>query len=149
LIGGFELALDRQGISDLSEGEIRDTPAYMAPEQARGRHQDIGPATDIYGLGAILYEMLTGRTPFQDAPVLDLLTQVIEKDPEPLRTLNPGVDSKLEAICNKCLRKPPAERYANGLEPASRLRAYVAGLSRKCWFSWQVSGKQPPQTGSA
>jgi serine/threonine protein kinase len=135
LVSGFELALDRERLTDLREGEIRGTPAYMAPEQAQGRHQDVSPATDIYGLGAILYEMLTGRPPFQAATPLDLLRQVMEAEPEPLRKLNPDVDSKLEAICHKCLDKEPAKRYANGLELASELQSYVAGLSRGRWFS--------------
>jgi len=134
LVSGFELALDRQRLTDLKEGEIRGTPAYMAPEQARGCHRDVGPATDIYGLGAILYEMLTGRPPFQAAKVLDLLMQVMEKEPDPVRKLNPSVDHKLEAICHKCLHKEPAKRYANGLELASAIRGIVDGLSKRRWF---------------
>jgi serine/threonine-protein kinase len=134
LVSGFELALDQQRLTDLREGEIRGTPAYMAPEQARGCHQDVGPATDIYGLGAILYELLTSRPPFQAATPHDLLKQVIETEPEPVRKLNPGVESRIAAICHKCLRKEPAERYANGLELASELQAYVAGRTRRRWF---------------
>ena len=134
LVSGFELALDRQRLSDLKEGEIRGTPAYMAPEQARGRHQDVGPATDIYGLGAILYELLTGRPPFQAATSLDLLMQVMDNQPESVRKLNPGVDSNLEAICHKCLHKDPAKRYANGLELASELRKFADRLSKRRWF---------------
>lgn len=134
LISGFELAVDRQRLADMKEGEIRGTPAYMAPEQARGRYQDVGPATDIYGLGAILYELLTGRRPFLAAMSLDFLKQVIETEPELVRTLNPNVDRKLEAICHKCLHKDPAKRYATGLELASELRGFVDGLSKRRWF---------------
>jgi serine/threonine-protein kinase len=134
LISGFELALDRQRLADLKEGTIRGTPAYMAPEQARGRHQDVGPATDIYGVGAILYELLTSRPPFQAATPLDVLTQVMEREPEPVRKLNPSIDCKLETICHKCLHKEPAKRYATGLELASELRGFVAGLPKRRWF---------------
>jgi serine/threonine protein kinase len=136
LVSGFELALDRERLTELKEGEVRGTPAYMAPEQARGRHQDVGPATDVYGLGAILYEMLTARRPFQfqGASLLDLLTQIIEKEPEPVRNLNPGVDRKLEAICERCLQKDPAKRYISGLELASELRSFVDGLAKRRWF---------------
>lgn len=134
LVSGFELALDRQHLADLQEGEIRGTPAYMAPEQARGHHQDVGPATDIYGLGAILYEVLTGRPPFQATTPLDVLMQVKEKDPEAVRKVNPDVDRKLEAVCHQCLNKDPGKRYANGLELASALRGVLDGLSKRRWF---------------
>jgi serine/threonine protein kinase len=134
LVSGFELALDRQRLAELKEGEIRGTPAYMAPEQAQGRLRDVGPATDIYGLGAILYEMLTARRPFQAARPLDVLTQVIEMEPESVRKLNPGVDRKLEAICERCMQKDPAKRYVNGLELATELRGFVDGLATGRWF---------------
>src|SRR5262249_39168916 len=134
LVGGFELALDRQRLAELKEGEIRGTPAYMAPELARGRHQDVGPATDIYGLGAILYEMLTGRPPFRAATLVDVMMLVMEKEPEAVRKLNPAVDPKLEAICHRCLHKEQAQRYASGLELASELRGFVDGLAKRRWF---------------
>jgi serine/threonine protein kinase len=134
LVGGFDFAVDRHQADRLKEGEIRGTLAYMAPEQARGRHQDLGPATDLYALGGILYEMLTGRTPFRGATPLDTIRAVLESEPEPPRRLNPGVDRKLETICLKCLRKDPAARYSDGLELASDLRGYLSGLGRKRWF---------------
>jgi serine/threonine protein kinase len=134
LVSGFDVAVDRQRRTDHKEGEILGTPAYMAPEQARGRHQDIGPATDIYGLGAILYEALTGRPPFQAGTILDVLKQVMGTEPESVRGLNPAVDRKLEAICRKCLHKDPAKRYANGAELAAALRHFVDGLSNRRWF---------------
>src|SRR5262249_53761849 len=134
LVGGFELALDSQRIAGLREGELRGTPAYMAPEQAGGRHRLVGPATDIHGLGTILYEMLTGRPPFQGATAIDTLMQVLEKGAEPVRKLKPDVDARLEAICHKCLHKEPANRYADGLELASALRAFVDGPSKRRWF---------------
>jgi serine/threonine-protein kinase len=134
MLSGFELALDRQRLSELQKGEVRGTPAYMAPEQARGDHQAIGPATDLYALGAILFELLAGRPPFQAATMIDVLVQVMEKDPEPIRKLNPGIDRKLEAICSRCLHKDPAQRYGDGLELASALRDFVNGLSKRGWF---------------
>jgi eukaryotic-like serine/threonine-protein kinase len=134
LLSGFELALDKQRLGEVAEGHVRGTPAYMAPEQAQGRSRDIGPATDVYGLGAILYEMLTGRAPFQATTFPECFKQIAETAPEPVRKLNPRVDAKLEAICHKCLNKSPAERYAGGLELATELEAYVAGLSKRRWF---------------
>jgi serine/threonine protein kinase len=134
LISNFQLALDRQRLANLKEGEIRGTLAYMAPEQASARHKDIGPSTDIYGLGAILYELLAGHPPFQAATQMDLLKLVGEKEPESVSRLNPGVDRKLEAICHKCLHKDPAKRFTGGLELAAELRAYTNGLSKRRWF---------------
>jgi serine/threonine protein kinase len=133
-IAGFELALRNGEAAELPEGTIRGTPAYMAPEQAQGRLRDIGPATDIHGLGAILYELLTGRPPFRGETVLDTLKQAMESDPESPRKLNPQVDRELEAICLRCLHKAIAQRYSNGLELASALRAYRERGSKWRWF---------------
>jgi len=85
----------------------------------------------IYALGAILYELLTGRPPFGPACATDLLLQVLKSKPESVRRLNPDVDRKLEAICHKCLRKKPASRYQSGWALARDLRSYLDGLSRK------------------
>jgi serine/threonine protein kinase len=134
LLGDFELALDRDAAASLQEGLIRGTPAYMAPEQAQGRHGDIGPATDIYGLGTILYEMLTGRPPFQASSVLDMLTQVMDSEPVPVRNLNPDVDRVLEAICLRCLRKDPARRYPSAFDLAGELRAFIDRPASRWWF---------------
>jgi serine/threonine protein kinase len=134
LLSGFGFAVNLQQADRLKEGEIRGTPAYMAPEQVRGRPQDFGPATDLFALGSMLYELMTGRPPFQAATTLDLLKQVLEREPEPVRRLNPAVDRKLEAICLKCLHKDPTRRYADGLVLASELRDHVSGLGKKGWF---------------
>jgi serine/threonine protein kinase len=133
-VAGFELALRRDDVTELPEGSVRGTPAYLAPEQAQARWADVGPATDIHGLGAILYELLTGRPPFLGESALDSLKLAIESVPPPPRQFNRHIDRKLEAICLKCLHKDPARRYSGGLKLASELRKCIDRRPNWRWF---------------
>jgi serine/threonine protein kinase len=108
-------------------GAILGTPSYLAPEQALGKTKEMGPATDIYALGTILYEMLTGRPPFRGETPLDTVLQVISDEPTPASNLAAGVSRDLETICLKCLHKAPAGRYASALALANDLRHFLNG----------------------
>jgi hypothetical protein len=127
-VADFGLAKRVAGSAGLTQsGAIVGTPAYMPPEQARGDGRRVTTAADVYALGAILYELLTGRPPFQgDAPA-DVLVRVLTEEPLPPSRLNPRGPRDLEVICLKCLAKEPGRRYASALALADDLRRWLAG----------------------
>jgi serine/threonine protein kinase len=132
-------------------GDIIGTPLYMAPEQAKGQFEEIGPATDIYSLGVILYEMLAGRPPFISESTVDVLRQVLTDPPIPLRQLRPNLPRDLEAICRRCLEKDPRQRYPSALALAEDLgrflgaepvRARPPGPAERLW-NWSLKNPVP------
>jgi eukaryotic-like serine/threonine-protein kinase len=127
-IGDFGLARHVDVGSSLTmTGVAVGTPSYMAPEQARGKSSEVGPAADLYALGAVLYELLTGRPPFRAESVAETLHQVIVLDPVAPSRLNTKVPRSLETICLKCLRKDPQLRYADAASLAEDLRRFLRG----------------------
>jgi WD40 repeat protein/tRNA A-37 threonylcarbamoyl transferase component Bud32 len=126
-ITDFGLAKKLGEVGQTATGAVMGTPSYMAPEQAGGKSADIGPLADVYALGAILYECLTGRPPFKAATALDTILQVVSDEPVPPRQLQSRTPRDLETICLKCLRKEPKRRYASALALAEDLRRFQAG----------------------
>lgn len=108
-------------------GQILGTPSYMSPEQTLGKSEQVGPASDVYSLGALLYASLTSQPPFRASSIPETLRQVAEKEPPSPRTINSEVPLDLEIICLKCLRKDPAERYADAFQVHAELQRFLDG----------------------
>ena len=139
------------GLAKLHEIEEEETrsrvvcgsPPYMAPEQADSRRDEIGPATDVYGLGTILYELLAGRPPFGGKSNLETLRRVVADDPVPPRRRRPGIPRDLETICLKCLAKRPERRYAGAADLAEDLERFLDGkaIAARPTPAWERAGR--------
>jgi hypothetical protein len=125
-ITDFGLAKQTQRESSLTQtGVVMGSPSYMPPEQATGRHDQVGPHSDVYSLGAILYELLTGQPPFHAESAMATMMKVVEQEPDSPRKLNPHVPADLETICLKCLEKRPERRYASARALAEELDRFL------------------------
>ena len=139
-ITDFGLAKRLGSDSDQTEsGQVMGSPSYMAPEQAQGRAKDAGPTADVYSLGAVLYELLTGRPPFRGETPLATMHQVANDDPVPPSRLVPKVARDLETICLKCLEKNPHSRYDSAAALADDLQHYLNGepIKARPTSSWE------------
>jgi tetratricopeptide (TPR) repeat protein len=154
-VADFGLARRSDSASGLTAtGAVLGTPSYMAPEQAGGKTREVGPAADVYALGAILYECLTGRPPFRAATAMETVMQVVKDEPVSPSRLAPKLPRDLETICLKCLQKDPARRYASAAGLADDLGRFRDGrsiLARPVpvWErAWKAAKRRPAVAGS-
>jgi WD40 repeat protein len=140
----FGLARVTGGTVHTQSGVVLGTPMYMSPEQAAGRTSHQGPATDIYALGVLLYELLTGRPPFQGESSVEVLRQVLHEEPAPPGRLRPGLPRDLESVCLKSLEKAPERRYATAAALADDLRRFLNGQATQArpLTAWQRGWKE-------
>jgi serine/threonine protein kinase/WD40 repeat protein len=156
-IADFGLAkfLDGSAPELTQAGQVLGTPSYMAPEQASGRNEDVAAAVDVWALGAILYECLTGRPPFRGATGTETLAQVREQEPVPPRRLQPRCPRDLETVCLKCLEKEPGRRYASAADLADDLQRFREGRPIRARAvgplgrGWRWCRRQPVAAGLA
>ncbi len=152
-ITDFGLACAPGGGEVSLPGQVLGTPSYMSPEQARGERQALGPAADVYSLGAVLYEALTGKPPFRGATPLETVRQVLADEPPPPASLRPGLDADLVTVCLKCLRKEPEGRYPSAAALADDLERWLAGKpvsARPAGVAeraWKWARRSPAQAG--
>jgi serine/threonine protein kinase len=146
---GLAKRLGGEDPSNTATHAVLGTPAYMAPEQARGRAREVGPAADVYGLGAILYQLLTGLPPFRAASAPEALFMVQTADPLPPRQVLPTIPLDLQTICLKCLEKDPARRYLSAGELADDLARFLSGEPIRArptppWErAWKLARRRP------
>ena len=153
-IADFGLARQLERDTRLTRtGSVLGTPCYMAPEQARGDTKNIGPRTDIYGLGAILYELLSGEPPFSGGSELEVLKRVESERPAPPSARNPACPRALETICLKCLEKEPTDRYPSAAALADDLSRFLEGsrvrARPRSWHARLVRGLRRPRNALA
>ncbi len=118
---------DEKAVGKTAHGAVLGTPLYMSPEQAKGQLDQVDEQSDVYGLGAVLYELLTGKPPFAPGPAKQILSQVIGEEPRRIRELAPEVPAELAAICEKALAKQPGKRYLESKELAEEIQRFQSG----------------------